>query len=87
MAGGHVIVNSSSIDVPPTAYAVTKSDTTADPNGEFRALSCATAGTVKATMRDNVAVTFYLAAGTQMTGYFSRVWITGTSALDIIGWK
>jgi len=89
MAGGHrnVVVNSSSIDPPSELYAVTKHDANADPNGEFRALSCATAGTVKVTMRNDVTGTFYLTAGVQMVGYFTRVWLTGTTAVDIVGWK
>lgn len=74
-------------DPPSVGYAVAQSNTVDDPNGPFRAISVAAAGDVKATMIGGVDVTFFVAAGIQFSGFFKRIWTTGTTATSIIGWK
>lgn len=69
-------------------FLVTKSDTTDDPNGPFRAIIQGTGGAVKIrTQLDNdiVLPSGILAAGGLYPFRFKRVFSTGTTNADIYG--
>lgn len=74
---------------PPTdIVAVTKHDATADPNGPFRGLVFKTVGDIKLTTADGNDRTIpsgVLAPGVLHLIGFTRVWSTGTTAVDIWG--
>jgi hypothetical protein len=68
--------------------AVTPSDTAADPNGPFDALECTgTAGLAKVTCIDGSTLTVYLALGQPKALAVTRVWVTGTAATNVVGYK
>ena len=79
-----------SADQPATSVvAVTKSDSTADPSGPFRAILIdGTAGAVKFTDIAGNAITLNnLQQGVIYPICFSRVWSAVTAATDIYGLK
>ena len=69
------------------AYAVTPSDTTADPNGPFTELVVGGAGAVKLTTVGGSTVVITAVAGQRIQLQVSRVWSTGTLATGIVGQK
>lgn len=69
------------------AYAVTLSDTTADPNGPFTELVVGGAGTVKVHTVGGADVSYTAVAGQRIQLQVSRVWSTGTAATAIVGQK
>ncbi len=69
------------------AYAVTESDTAADPKGPFSGLQATTAaGLAKVTCLDGSVATIYLPLGTTPIAV-SRVWSSVTAATGIVGLK
>lgn len=70
------------------AYAVTESDTAADPKGPFSGLQATTAaGLAKVTCLDGSVATVYLPLGLIMPLAVSRVWSSVTAATGIVGLK
>lgn len=65
------------------AYAVTVSDTTADPAGPFASLLVSVAGTLKIHCLGGQDVAFTVIAGQEVHIATQRVWSTGTSATVI----
>jgi hypothetical protein len=69
------------------AYAVTPSDTTADPNGPFGELVVGGAGTLKITTVGGSTVSYTVVAGQRLEIRTQRVWSTGTTATNVVGQK
>lgn len=68
------------------AYAVTQSDTLADPSGPFAALFTGAGGTIKLTTINGQTVTLAsVAAGIVMPIATQRVWSSTTTATGVIG--
>jgi hypothetical protein len=65
--------------------AVTQSDSAADPNGPFAALSATGAGNAKVTCVDGSTITIAIAVGIPFPIEVTRVWSTGTAATGIVG--
>ena len=71
------------LEVYENAFAVTVSDTTADPNGPFAGLVCDVAGTLKITTLGGQTLALHVIAGQHLKIAVQRVWSTGTAATVI----
>lgn len=76
-------------NTPPTECAVvTKSDATVYTDNPFRALNPDTAGIIKVDMLDGgTNISIFVAAGGVYSGYFTKIYSTGTTVTTITGFR